>query len=91
MQRLKPYIAEVINPCQVRFMLRCRTSDNIILVQDVIWTLKSRRDRNGYVAIKSDLEKAYDRLEWSFIQETLEFFQLPPTFITFIMNMISFT
>ena len=90
-QRLKPYIAEVINPCQVGFMLRCRTSDNIILVQDVIWTLKSRRDRNGYVAIKSDLEKAYNRLEWSFIQETLEFFQLPPTFITFIMNMISST
>ena len=90
-QRLKPYIARVINPYQAGFMLGRRTSDNIILVQEVIRTLKSRRDRNGYVAIKSDLEKAYDRLEWSFIQETLEFFQLPPTFITFIMNMISFT
>ena len=36
MQRLKPYIAEVINPCQARLMPGHRTSDNIILVQEVI-------------------------------------------------------
>ena len=73
-QRLKPYIAEVINPCQVGFMPGRRPSDNIILVQEVIRMLKSRRGRNGYVAIKLDLEKVYDQLEWSFIKESLEFF-----------------
>ena len=68
-----------------------RTSDNIILIQEVIWTLKSRRGRNGYVAIKLDLEKAYDRLKWPFLKETLEFFQMPPNLITLIMNMLSST
>ena len=53
--------------------------------------LKSRRGRNGYVAIKLDLEKVYDQLEWSFIKESLEFFQMPPNLITLIMNIISFT
>ena len=41
-QRLKPYIVEVINPCQAGFMPGRRTSDNIIIVQEVIRTLKSR-------------------------------------------------
>ena len=91
MQQLKLYIVEVINPCQAGFVLGRRTSDNIILVQEVIQTLKPKRGRAGYVALKLDLEKAYDRLEWSFIQESLEFFQLPPNLITLIINMISST
>ena len=45
----------------------------------------------GFVALKVDLEKAYDRLKWSFIQETLEFFQIPPRLIQLIMNMLSST
>ena len=90
-QRLKPYMAEVINPCQAGFVPGRRTSDNIIIVQEVIRTFISRRGQTGYVALKLDLEKAYDQLEWHYIQDTLEFFQLPPTLITLIMNMISST
>ena len=77
-QWLKPYMAEVINPCQAGFVPGWRTSDNIIIVQEVIRTLISRRGQTGYVALKLDLEKAYDWLEWHYIQDTLEFFQLPP-------------
>ena len=90
-QRLKLFMAEVTNPCQAGFVPGRRTSDNIILVQEVIHTLKYRRGRTRYVAIKLDLEKAYDQLEWGFIKETLDFFQLPPNLITLIMNMISST
>ena len=67
-------MGEVINPCQAGFVPGRRTSDNISIVQEVIRTLISRRGRTGYVALKLDLEKAYDRLEWSFIRETLEYF-----------------
>ena len=90
-QCLKTYIAEIINPRQAGFVLGRRTSDNIILVQEVIHTLKYRKGRTGYVAIKLDLEKAYDWLEWGFIKETLDFFEFPPNLITLIMNMISST
>ena len=84
-------MAEVINPCQASFVPGQCTSDNIIIVQEVIRTLISRRGQTGYVAFKLDLEKAYDWLEWHYIRDTLEFFQLPPTPITLIMNMISST
>ena len=42
MQRLKPYMAKIINPCQEAFVPGHRTSDNITLVQEVIRTLKTR-------------------------------------------------
>ena len=84
-------MAEVINPCQAGFVPSWRTSDNITIIQEVIRTLISRRGQIGYVALKLDLEKTYDRLEWHYIQDTLEFIQLPPTLITLIMNIISST
>ena len=66
-QRLKPYTAKAINPCQAGFVPSRRMSDNIIIIQEVIRTLIFRRGQTGYVALKLDLEKAYDRLEWHYI------------------------
>lgn len=34
--------------------------------------MRSMNGKKGFMAIKVDLEKAYDRLEWSFVKEILE-------------------
>ena len=70
------------------FLSVISNSDNITIVQEVIWTLKHRWGGTGFVALKLDLKKAYDRLDWAFIRESLEFFRLPPNFITLITNMV---
>ena len=63
---LKPDIVEVINPCQAGFMLGCCTSDNIIIIQEVIRTLISRWGRTGYVALKSARVVVYLGNSWIF-------------------------
>ena len=43
----------------------------------------------GYMAIKVDLEKAYDKMKWSFIREVLINANLPYNLISLIMSRVS--
>jgi len=49
----------------------------MIIVQEMIHTMSSKKGNQGYMAIKIDLEKAYDRLEWHFIRDVLTLYNLP--------------
>lgn len=46
--------------------------DNILIVQEVLHRLRTRdRHRKFQAVLKLDMQKAYDRLEWDFLQECL--------------------
>ena len=50
-----------------------------------------KKGRTGVMGLKIDLEKAFDKLEWSFIREVLIDFNFPLNLITIIMECISST
>ncbi|KAK5838670.1 hypothetical protein PVK06_007405 [Gossypium arboreum] len=56
---------------QVGFIAGRSISDNIIIAQEVIHSMRSRKDDRKWMAIKLDLEKAYDRISWEFIDASL--------------------
>ena len=51
--------------------------------------MRSKIRRTGYMAIKVDLEKACDRLNWNFIQDTLVDMGLPNEVIEVMRECIS--
>ncbi|KAL4323405.1 hypothetical protein GQ457_11G021940 [Hibiscus cannabinus] len=69
--RLKPLLPGLISNTQVSFVPGRCIMDNIIIAQEAIHSMQRKSGRKGWMAIKVDLEKAYDQLEWSFIWETL--------------------
>ena len=87
--RLRPYLDKLIGPCQVAFVSGRRGVDNTIIVQELIHTVGKTKGRGGYMALKIDLEKTYDKLEWSFIRDMLIRFNLPGNLIDLIISYIS--
>ena len=60
---------------QIVFVPGRKGTDNVIIAQELFHTLdQKKKGRVGYMAIKLDLEKAYDKLEWSFVHKVLEAF-----------------
>ena len=68
-----------------------RSFDNVIIAQELIHSLKRRKEREGFMVIKIDLEKAYDRLEWSFVRIVLDHSGFPKNFSELILSCISTT
>lgn len=52
-------------------------------------TMQSKTGKKGFLAIKVDLEKAYDRIRLDFLKESLDDVGLPKVLIDSIINCIT--
>lgn len=84
-------LTTLISPTQSNFVKNRRASDNAIIMQELIPQFKKTKGNNGKMLVKIDLEKAFDKLEWSFIYKTLLYFKIPPKMSKLIMSCISTT
>jgi hypothetical protein len=80
--RLKPILPDLISEDQNGFVLGRLIGQNIRIVKDIIDYCKNK-NINGYLALL-DFEKAFDSLNWSFIEYTLKSFNFGPNFIRWI-------
>ena len=87
--RLRPYLDKLISPCQIAFVLGRKGIDNAIIVQEVIHTLSKKKGKVGYMALKINLKKVYDKLEWSFIRDMLMRVNMPMDLVDIIMSCVT--
>lgn len=54
-----------------------RHCDNAILVQEILNHVNKTKAKKDCLMLKLDLEKAFDKIEWSFVYRTLLLFKFP--------------
>jgi hypothetical protein len=82
--RFKLLLHHFISPFQSAFVPARNIQNNSILAHELMHTMKAKRGRGGLMALKIDMEKAFDRMEWSFLLAILAKLGFHPTWINWI-------
>lgn len=73
MVRMKVFLNDLISESQADFVPGRNIQDNIMVAHELMHALKSKKDvAEKYIGIKTDISKAYDRVEWNFLEKVME-------------------
>ncbi|CAJ2627607.1 unnamed protein product [Trifolium pratense] len=70
--RLRPFLNQIVGPFQSSFLPGKGTTDNAIIFQEAIHSMRKSKRKKGDMVFKIDLEKAYDNVRWDFLQFCLQ-------------------
>jgi len=74
--RLRPLLDSIVSSYQAAFVPWRQILDNLVVAQELIRTWVKKSKRWKYFALKVDMSKACDRVEWAFLFQALH---LPKT------------
>lgn len=90
--RLKLVLSNLTASVQAAFMPGRSILDNILIAHELLHHIKSQKSKaNLILAIKLDLSKAYDRVEWDFLIQIMKRMGFGPRWQQLIFQGISIT
>ena len=87
--RIKVILPNVISDSQSAFMLDRNIIDNTTVAFEMLHRIRNKRKRKtGHMAVKLDISKAYDRVEWEFLRRIMLKIGLPNQWDQLAMEMV---
>ena len=76
--RLKNILPQIISENQSAFLSERLITDNVLMAFELMHYLEHKKEgKENFMAVKLDMSKAYDRVEWGFIEKVMEKNGLP--------------
>ncbi|KAL3846296.1 hypothetical protein ACJIZ3_003699 [Penstemon smallii] len=87
--RLKPLMNDIICDSQSAFVPSRLITDNVLVAFEISHHMKKlTTGKKGHMALKLDMSKAYDKVEWNFIRGVMVALGFDASFIDLIMTCV---
>ena len=88
--RLKQVFPQIISLTQSAFVLGRLIMDNVLVAYETLHTMHCRKKgKKRSLALKLDISKAYDRVEWPFLKEIMHKLGFPDRWIDRVMSCVT--
>ena len=77
--RLEKVLPKIINPDQTGYVKGHYIGENIRLIQDLMFYLE--KENSPSIAVFVDFRKAFDTIEWNYLEKALALFNFGPNFL----------
>jgi hypothetical protein len=86
---MKIVLPHIISPEQSAFISGRLVMDNITVAFETLYTMETQlKGRNGFMALKLDMSKVYDCLEWDFLEAMMRKLGLADRWVRLLMSCV---